>query len=118
MRSNRRRVLASYDEGDSDCSGGEGLEWQPTTAATATGRASRRGSHDDGERTCSATGAAAADSNVQYQAPAGSEEWEEEQLLAMLSPESQKRERRRIANRDCARRIRQRKTVGHGFTSK
>nr|QLC27627.1 bZIP transcription factor 1 [Chlorella sp. HS2] len=28
----------------------------------------------------------------------------------MLSPESQKRERRRIANRDCARRIRQRKT--------
>lgn len=39
------------------------------------------------------------------------EEWEQEVELGMMSPESQKRERRRIANRDCARRIRQRKTV-------
>lgn len=38
------------------------------------------------------------------------EEWEEAEL-ALLSPDSQKRERRRIANRDCARRIRQRQTV-------
>ena len=37
------------------------------------------------------------------------EDWEEAEL-ALLSPESQKRERRRIANRDCARRIRLRKT--------
>jgi hypothetical protein len=48
------------------------------------------------------------------EAPAGGssaslEDWEEAEL-ALLSPESQKRERRRIANRDCARRIRQRKT--------
>lgn len=47
-------------------------------------------------------------------APAGGssasqEDWEEAEL-ALLSPESQKRERRRIANRDCARRIRQRKS--------
>lgn len=39
------------------------------------------------------------------------DDWEEAEL-ALLSPESQKRERRRIANRDCARRIRQRQTVG------
>ena len=41
---------------------------------------------------------------------AGLEDWEEADL-ARMSPDSQKRERRRIANRDCARRIRQRKTV-------
>jgi hypothetical protein len=45
--------------------------------------------------------------------PGQLEEWEEEALV-LLSPESQKRERRRIANRDCARRIRQRKTVRAG----
>lgn len=38
------------------------------------------------------------------------QDWEEADLAAM-SPASQKRERRRIANRDCARRIRQRQTV-------
>jgi hypothetical protein len=38
------------------------------------------------------------------------DEWDEAEL-AHLSPDSQKRERRRIANRACARRIRQRKTV-------
>ncbi|KAI3429463.1 hypothetical protein D9Q98_005555 [Chlorella vulgaris] len=37
------------------------------------------------------------------------DEWDEAEL-AHLSPDSQKRERRRIANRACARRIRQRKT--------
>ncbi|KAL4447690.1 hypothetical protein ABPG75_004909 [Micractinium tetrahymenae] len=112
MRSSRRRVVESYDEGDSDCSSGQD-EWRPTAAAAAAGRASRHSSRDGGgEQTCSeaAAAGAAAGSSGQHHAPAGSEDWEEEQLLAMLSPESQKRERRRIANRDCARRIRQRKT--------
>lgn len=118
MRSNRRRVLASYEEDEADCSGGEDLEWQPTAAVAAPGRASWRASgDDDGEPTCSAAAAAATDSGEQHQIPAGLEEWEEEQLLATLSPESQKRERRRIANRDCARRIRQRKTVRAGALS-
>lgn len=115
MRSNRRRVLTGYGEVESDFSSGEDLEWQPS-AATASGRASRGVFRDDGSEPTSsaAAAAAAADSSGQRQEATGLEEWEEEQLLAMLSPESQKRERRRIANRDCARRIRQRKTVRAG----
>lgn len=89
--------------------GGYGAHTQPAgrkeRAAAAAARAAATGCSWGGGGNAAAHAAA----GHQAEGPA-LEDWEEAEL-ALLSPESQKRERRRIANRDCARRIRQRQTV-------
>lgn len=109
----RRATTISYMDGSSPegspPAGGPDDEWVPRLDAlpgiqaaslgvqAAAGAGEPAAAHQQ-----TAAGAAAAHPAL---------DWEEAELLGQLSPESQKRERRRIANRDCARRIRQRQTV-------
>ena len=74
--------------------------------------AGRQQQQPEGRATAAAAAAALRGGSGPHRvvAKSGLDEWEEAEL-AQLSPESQKRERRRIANRDCARRIRQRQSV-------
>ncbi len=118
MRTSRgRRVTTiSYIDGSSPEGSPEAAaaddEWMPRLEAQPCGMASHAAAAADApaaatQQQGSAAAAAAAAAAVAHPAL----DWEDAELLAQLSPESQKRERRRIANRDCARRIRQRQTV-------
>lgn len=131
MRTTKRgRVTAraSYRESESSPEPGSperDQEWAPGITEADHGAASallqyagrrtvpaapRQGSAADGSWGSGGSGSGGHDGGHAQSAAPQLEEWEEAEL-ALLSPESQKRERRRIANRDCARRIRQRQTV-------
>lgn len=124
MRTSRGRVTAaaSYFDGSSPEGSPEARadeEWVPRLEALPTGaRAAPYDAHAPAGPRAGSLGVAAVPAAAPRQGATATAvaahaalDWEEAELLAQLSPESQKRERRRIANRDCARRIRQRQTV-------
>lgn len=117
----RRVITTSYIDGSSPEGSPEAAaaddEWVPRLDALPGGKGAPVGFHAPAG---AAAGVPAAPAQQQQQGDGAAAaaaaahpalDWEEAELLAQLSPESQKRERRRIANRDCARRIRQRQTV-------
>ena len=124
MRTSRVRRVAtiSYIDGSSPEGSPEAAaaddEWVPRLDALPGGKAAPVGLHAPAGAATGAPDAATQQQQQQGAAAAAAAhpalDWEEAELLAQLSPESQKRERRRIANRDCARRIRQRQTVSGG----